>query len=481
MASALPDTNCPLQAAQIHDGHGCMLNQVDIGRNENKFYQLQVIKTQSGQFFLWKRWGRVGQVGQHSLSPPGSQSSAISAFRKGFKDKTGLSWEDRDGDSVPGCYTYMRLDVPGTAVAGSVPGGSVGASSVGTGTGTSSVPATDPSLDGRVSALVGELYDQQMMTQTMSTSFNIDVQRLPLGKINAVQLNEAEQILKQIEDRITLGTGAQSLEQLSSRFWTLVPQASKNNQRLPVVDTLQAVARLVDTVDTLRNIQVAVGVMQATSSLHQLYASLGTRMTGCDDDDLTLLRLMLKGTTSSVHGCRLELLDALRLHKPSQDVLDRSGTFRSVDDHRMLFHGSRTSNMVSIIKDGFRIPRPDQVMNGSTLGRGVYFADCCTKSSQYCSIGQGQVGYMLVCEVALGTKHVVTGPHATGIHPPFHSRVAKGTKTVDYVQGDDRVWYPTGPVRPKATSESSTFQHNEFVISDANQYRFRYILKVRRL
>ena len=43
---------------QVLDDYDCMLNQTNIGHNNNKFYIIQVL-LQMGQYYTWTRWGRV--------------------------------------------------------------------------------------------------------------------------------------------------------------------------------------------------------------------------------------------------------------------------------------------------------------------------------------------------------------------------------------------------------------------------------------
>ena len=43
---------------QIVDDYDCMLNQTNIGHNNNKYYVIQVLQ-QGGFFYSWNRWGRV--------------------------------------------------------------------------------------------------------------------------------------------------------------------------------------------------------------------------------------------------------------------------------------------------------------------------------------------------------------------------------------------------------------------------------------
>ena len=39
-----------------------MLNQTNIGHNNNKYYIIQVVKNARGQYYAWNRWGRVVRI-----------------------------------------------------------------------------------------------------------------------------------------------------------------------------------------------------------------------------------------------------------------------------------------------------------------------------------------------------------------------------------------------------------------------------------
>lgn len=74
------------------------LNQSNV-TNNNKFYRLQlVINATADEFLVWTRWGRVGEFGQCKAIEAEDLESAKWEFGKKFKDKTGLTWEDRGGD-----------------------------------------------------------------------------------------------------------------------------------------------------------------------------------------------------------------------------------------------------------------------------------------------------------------------------------------------------------------------------------------------
>ena len=72
------------------------LNQTNIGNNNNKFYVIQLLQSDSGsQYFVWNRWGRVGATGQNSLAQCGSLDAAKAAFKSKFSDKTKNNWDNR--------------------------------------------------------------------------------------------------------------------------------------------------------------------------------------------------------------------------------------------------------------------------------------------------------------------------------------------------------------------------------------------------
>ena len=47
---------------QVHEDYDAMLNQTNIGHNNNKYYVIQVLKCGS-LYYTWNRWGRVVSFG----------------------------------------------------------------------------------------------------------------------------------------------------------------------------------------------------------------------------------------------------------------------------------------------------------------------------------------------------------------------------------------------------------------------------------
>jgi poly [ADP-ribose] polymerase len=64
------------------------LNQSNVDHNNNKFYKCQLIQNElTNQFFLFTRWGRVGQKGQQNLEPQMSLQNGINSFSSKVRSK----------------------------------------------------------------------------------------------------------------------------------------------------------------------------------------------------------------------------------------------------------------------------------------------------------------------------------------------------------------------------------------------------------
>ena len=96
---------------KVLDDWDCMLNQTNIGQNNNKYYVIQLLTRVGGQLYVWTRWGRVGEPGQHAMKGPLGREAAEKEFKKKFSDKTRNKWEEREAFTpAPGKYTLIEMD-----------------------------------------------------------------------------------------------------------------------------------------------------------------------------------------------------------------------------------------------------------------------------------------------------------------------------------------------------------------------------------
>lgn len=161
-----------------------------------------------------------------------------------------------------------------------------------------------------------------------------------------------------------------------------------------------------------------------------------------------------------------------------------------LDNHKLLWHGTRYTNVADILFNSLRIAPPEAPKTGYLFGKGAYFADCCCKSSFYThSHLSNGVGFFLLCQVALGTEaertrcdpdvddyvkkagNKVNSCHAVGQRVPDHS------KRVDVKRKDGHQYeVPLGPI---VHNPAGAMGYNEFIVYERKQIMMRYLVKVK--
>lgn len=92
-------------------------------------------------------------------------------------------------------------------------------------------------------------------------------------------------------------------------------------------------------------------------------------------------------------------------------------------DRRLLWHGSRNENWISILQSGLVLRPHNVVTNGKMFGMGIYFAPLADKSLKYSSLlgsyyanGSDRRAYMALFETAYGKPYNVNSNHGIDRH-----------------------------------------------------------------
>lgn len=163
----------------VYEEYAVVLNQTNIvSANNNKFYIIQLLVDSAGKYFVWTRWGRVGDAGQSKLDEQSDLTSAIKSFGKKFTEKTGNKWDNVMSDhskfvSKPGKYTFIEIE-------------------------------------------------HKEETESADA---------PVGKLTVTQIEKGQEVLKDIENAISHDEDDKTLKTLSSQYYTLIPTIT--GRRLP--------------------------------------------------------------------------------------------------------------------------------------------------------------------------------------------------------------------------------------------------------
>ncbi len=252
------DSLCSVKGS-VHEDFDCMLNQTNIGANNNKFYVIQLLE-KSGQFYAWTRWGRVGEPGQNALVGPTSLAAAQKAFEAKFKDKTKNAWSDRKSfKAAAGKYTLIEVDHSANAddaaeIEEKLKGIDASAAKLQKKADKKVAPSK---LAPEVQKFMDLIFDHDMFKGAMA-SFDIDVKKMPLGQLSQKQVEKGFDVLEELEKAIK-AKKSKDIMDITSKFYTVIPH-SFGRRVPPVIDTLELLQKKMDMLNVLTDIEIAVSM-----------------------------------------------------------------------------------------------------------------------------------------------------------------------------------------------------------------------------
>lgn len=243
------------------------MNQTNASNNNNKFYRIQLLSTGSaGKYITWTRWGRVGENGQKAAFHNQSLDSAKAIFERKFKDKSGLTWENRLDPPKKGKYTFIERnyedDSEDEDESEKIKDERADQALV-------EVKPAESVLPPAVQDLVGLIFNQ-VYFETAMAAMSYDSNKLPLGKLSKRTLRMGFQVLKDLSELVTTPSIAQELyntsflpaaESLSNQYFTVIPHVF-GRDRPPVISTPAMIKREVDLLETLTDMGIANEILK---------------------------------------------------------------------------------------------------------------------------------------------------------------------------------------------------------------------------
>jgi len=120
------------------------------------------------------------------------------------------------------------------------------------------------------------------------------------------------------------------------------------------------------------------------------------------------------------------------------------------------------------------------------FGKGVYFADMCSKSANYCfTSSESNTGLLLLCEVALGGMNELSRAdyHAAERCKEKGLQSTKGCGSTSpdqstYITMDNGCIIPCGKGIRDSNMDTSLL-YNEYIVYDTSQIKMKYLLKMK--
>ncbi|KAG7378094.1 E3 ubiquitin-protein ligase mib1 [Phytophthora pseudosyringae] len=510
---------CPLW--QDADGvrWSFMLNLTDISYGvygNNKFYMGQLI-VDGGRFVVFRKWGRVGaKTPQSTTEYFSSVEQAEKAFQKVFRAKSGNKWPlAQPFDRKKGKYFLVELD-------DGEPGGAADDAAAK----VEEKHAVASKLPKEVQNVVQLICDPEVVTREMA-SLNVDLKRFPLGKLSKTQISQGYGILQRLSAALeeieelakapapakatkagtksrrkakakakgpvaatarSLSALQADLKALSSEFYSLIPH-DFGRSLPPVIGTMADVKLKLELLEVLSNLEISRMLQKQEAEkpsgpvVHPLdshYNMLNTNMEPLNKrgKEYKIIEKFIKKTEG---GSKVNVNTILKIARLDEET--HKDVLGSLDNHMLLWHGSRLSNFVGILSQGLRIAPPEAPKNGYQFGKGLYFADALAKSANYCcATSRNPIAVLLLADVALGTPFKT--PHGEFLD----YSLVKGQRGCDSTHGlgkmapaedefetlADGVVVPAGTLKP--VDGTQHLLYNEFIVYRREQVQLRYLV-----
>ncbi|KAH9254834.1 hypothetical protein BASA81_007084 [Batrachochytrium salamandrivorans] len=424
----------------VFEDYDAMLNQTELGQNNNKFYKLQIIQYSPPSYVLFTRWGRVGEMGTSSKTVNALPEPLVKAFKTKFRTKTDNAWTDRvNFVKQEGKYQLLEMDYsadepkPGNAAQ------------------VNTVEIAPSKLDNVTQWLIKLIFSKKMFAESMA-HLKVDTSRLPLGALSKQQIRDGNQVLEEMMNEIN-----------TDKF------------------DLLAVLSDIETATEMRNEMEAKKeekVLIKPDPMDELYDMLDAQLEyiPATEEDGEFARLAkyaaVTGQKKLLHVWRMS-----RKREEGQEFHDK------LTNRKLLWHGTNAAVVAAILKSGLRI-MPN---SGGRVGRGIYLASEHGKSASYvwaARDGRQHVGLMFLVEAALGVEHHITSDNSSLKCAPygFNCIVAQGRQDPDPsldVSVDicgRKVIIPQGEPISRSNYSNSSFYNSEFLLYNESQHKIRYVL-----
>lgn len=316
---------------------------IDPNNNHNKFYDIDELD--NGKFRV--TYGRVGAKGTIVEYP-------INEWNKKYKEKIRKGYKDITED-------YKVVSINNT------------------------IPNID-TLSGNIKIQLQLLH--KYAKETFVENYNVQI-----SDITETLVNKAQLLIDTINSKLELNADLTELNDLLIKLFNVIPRKMKSVKDSLFLNKIidqdilnQETDRMTkeqDLLDTIKGqLQKQNNIIDNNAENNISYLdTLGISFDEISSDEETMLKKLMGNSKSKyIKGFKV-------INHKTQKLFDEELNNASNKKTKLLFHGSRSSNWLNIIKQGL-ILHPNAIRTGSLFDNGIYFADNADKSLGYISGGR---------------------------------------------------------------------------------------------
>lgn len=237
------------------------------------------------------------------------------------------------------------------------------------------------------------------------------------SEVTQAQVDKAQTILNEVsliigDPTILWLQKADVVNGMLKQLYTTIPRRMKHT-KYHFINQDDSITKMTDLIqveqDSLDNMaqSVNMNVQEDTSGASTVEESLGITVEPADEAAVAYIKKLLGEEVGRF--TRAYHVSNIRTEREFKDQLPKSYSRAT----RMLWHGSRNENWLSIISRGLLIRPTGAVFTGSMFGNGCYFANRARKSIGYTSItgsywasGKSNKAFLALYEVNTGKEYI---------------------------------------------------------------------------
>lgn len=414
----------------------------DVSNNNNKFWYIELYDDNT----VITKWGRVGGESQSKTFP----SAGVGFLEKKCREKESC----RNGE-IP----YRKLNVVSSSHIVQTTTRSTVTSAIIQEVAKKQIKTNNPIVTKLIEYLA-KVNAHQITAATGGKITYNDTTGLfstPLGIITQDNIDKANGILVEIGDLVADKKYAATMGNLTNDYMMLVPQ-DIGHKRLDVREFWADLAKVQYQKQILDNLQASL-VSATNNPATQKTADVPEqKVFDCqlhlveDGKEIDRIRNLYRKTKQSMHHCHH--LDVKTVYSVNINVVKEAfqkdgAKMQNVWD---LWHGTRASNLLSILKAGLVIPpRSSPHVCGRLYGDGLYFSDQSTKSLNY-AYGYWGGGsrdnncFMLLCKTSMGNYYNPNKSNYQSTRYPVSGHDSTFAKAGSGVYNNEMIVYRTSQV-----------------------------------
>ena len=408
----------------------CTLIYVEVDRNSNKVWQGTVLD--DGSFIA--RWGRVGNQLQNKTYQLNSVILAQNKFARTKRQKLRKGYTEAQIVQQHQSYPFELKDEDLELIA---------------------AQQIEHGLDPRAKQLIRYLVSVNIHNIVSQTNIDYDVATgnfsTPLGLVTPNAIAEAKDYLVKIAN----GKNNLATRTLINNYLRLIPQNLGSKIDYARFYTLQEIQRQYEILNAL-----SASIYQSGDGKDRVFECSIKRVPGSTLEGrktFRQIRNLYESTVNKNHlsaSYKLRRIFAIDIPSMNKAFTKKAAEIGNVKLH---WHGTRASNLLSILKQGLIIPPANAAQcTGRMFGNGIYGSEQSTKALNYAtnywntSGDNNQRVYMLLCDFAMGKEYHLTNN--------YHGNLP--------VKGYDSTYVKPG---------SSNIINQESIVYDPAQVKIKYL------